>query len=407
VKIVFVIRELPFSSRCGGIGHYVWDMSKSLHNYGHEITIISASDDHKKSKTCTIEGIKIIYLPDADFYIGKNKYYSSIYSKYRSYAFYKKYRNNVSTCIEQLINDKEADIIEFAEYGHEADIWLRKKRRVPMVVRLHGPRILDRKSGSIMNKKIHPFAYNNAMLELISISSANLVTSASNELLKFINNNFNIAIKKSLTIHNSIEFNEWFLPLVKKDSSVKVKVFSAGSVTEGKGYKELFEACKELNAEGYEIELVIAGKLGSLGRELLKKTDMPKYAWLKVLGSIERSELRSLYSNSDISCFPSWWEPFGLVCIEAMATGAIVIGSVNGGMSEIIEDGIDGFLVEPQDVFKLKSKIIEVINLTESNKLLLKENAQKKVKTTFSSNAIIASQIECYQKAIKEFRCEK
>ena len=58
MKIAFITRELPISPRCGGIGHYVWDISNKLQNLGHQLTIIAASDDYEQSKIEIENGIK-------------------------------------------------------------------------------------------------------------------------------------------------------------------------------------------------------------------------------------------------------------------------------------------------------------------------------------------------------------
>lgn len=403
MKIAFVTRELPISSRCGGIGHYVWDMANNLQDKGHQITIIAASDDYRQSKVFIQNGIKIILLTDVDFYIGKNRFFSSLYSKVRNYIMYTKYRQNVADCIETLINNNEIDIVEFAEYGNEAYIWSQLKRRVPMVIRLHGPSMLNRKTQKPINKFFHPIKYKFSMREIDTLTSANAITSASEEMTKFIRINFLINMNNIETIYNSIKYIDWVLPIKQKKSTLTIKIFSAGSVTEGKGYIELFEACRELNDQGYSIELAIAGKLGRLGRVLLKKSKNEMMSWLNILGAVPREELKKHYNESDISCFPSWWEPFGLVCIEAMAAGSLVIGSNKGGMAEIIEDRKDGFLIEPKNVEILKEKIMEVIALSEDQKLQIRRNAQRKVKEKFDSQVILYQQLKFYEKVISKF----
>lgn len=52
-----------------------------------------------------------------------------------------------------------------------------------------------------------------------------------------------------------------------------------------------------------------------------------------------------MYTEVDIVCIPSWWENMPMACIEAMLCGAIVIGTDTGGISEIITDSLNGFLV--------------------------------------------------------------
>ena len=95
-----------------------------------------------------------------------------------------------------------------------------------------------------------------------------------------------------------------------------------------------------------------------------------------------------------------------MVTIEAMASGALVLGSSNGGMAEIIDDKIDGFLVEPKNIKLLKEKIKEVIDLPEEEKINIRRNAQQKVKDKFDSKVIVHQQIEFYENAINQFKNE-
>lgn len=403
MKIAYVTRELPSSPRCGGIGHYVWDIAKSLQKEGHSIVIISASDNYNQQKVYIEQGIKIFLLPDVDYHIGSNRIISYLLTYVRKYTAYKKYRQNVSNCLESLIDENEIDIVEFPEFGNEALIWAKVNRRIPMVIRLHGPTILNRNTQKPISKFLHPFKYEYAMREIISLQYADTVSAASEEMLNFVQNNFNVILRNAMTIHNFINYESWYVPIQEYIESSSIKIFSAGSVTEGKGYGELFEACKLLNNEGFNINLTIAGKLGSLGRNLQNLSKQENYKWLNILGPIERDKLKEYYSKSNISCFPSWWEPFGLVCIEAMAAGSLVIGSKEGGMNEIIDDGIDGFLVEPKDIQLLKEKIKEIIDLPKGVKMDIRKNAQQKVNDEFDSKVLLHQQLEFYKKVINEY----
>lgn len=64
------------------------------------------------------------------------------------------------------------------------------------------------------------------------------------------------------------------------------------------------------------------------------------------------------YAASDVFLFPTLYEPFGLVILEAMATGLPVITSASAGAADYVEDGVEGFLVDdPRDVKQLASRI--------------------------------------------------
>jgi glycosyltransferase involved in cell wall biosynthesis len=70
--------------------------------------------------------------------------------------------------------------------------------------------------------------------------------------------------------------------------------------------------------------------------------------------------LHELYTVADVAVFPSLYEPFGIVCLEAMAAGCPVIAANVGGLAEIIEDGKTGMLVSPNDSVSINSAILKV-----------------------------------------------
>ena len=75
------------------------------------------------------------------------------------------------------------------------------------------------------------------------------------------------------------------------------------------------------------------------------------------VGSLPQDQLPTYYSASDIVVVPSRYESFGLVAVEAMASGTPVIASRVGGLAYTIEDGVTGLLVERGDVAALATAI--------------------------------------------------
>jgi glycosyltransferase involved in cell wall biosynthesis len=76
-----------------------------------------------------------------------------------------------------------------------------------------------------------------------------------------------------------------------------------------------------------------------------------------------RSDVQNIYASSDVVVVPSQWdEPFGLVNIEAGAAGKPVVATRVGGIPEIIDHGVNGFLVEPDDVKGLCEHVSTLID---------------------------------------------
>ena len=75
---------------------------------------------------------------------------------------------------------------------------------------------------------------------------------------------------------------------------------------------------------------------------------------------MSQTELRTVYKNADLMVFPSNYEIFGMVILEAMYFDLPVISSDNGGSDTLITDGIDGVIV---DKFDAESWVKEISEL--------------------------------------------
>ncbi|WP_069807892.1 glycosyltransferase family 4 protein [Vulcanisaeta thermophila] len=80
-------------------------------------------------------------------------------------------------------------------------------------------------------------------------------------------------------------------------------------------------------------------------------------------GSLPKSDLYALYINSRAVVVPSIWpEPFSVVALEANKLGVPVVASNIGGLPEVVEDGVTGILVKPNDPNALAEGIVKVFN---------------------------------------------
>ena len=82
-------------------------------------------------------------------------------------------------------------------------------------------------------------------------------------------------------------------------------------------------------------------------------------------GRVEYAKLPEYYRRMDIVWVPSRSEGFGLSAIEAMAQGCLVVASTVGGLTEIINDGVDGVLFKPENINDLSDKTIALLDRTD------------------------------------------
>lgn len=137
-------------------------------------------------------------------------------------------------------------------------------------------------------------------------------------------------------------------------------VIFVGRMFEQKGPHILLDAASQILQKRQDFKFVFVGE-GPLKSMMQKKaSEMNIGQKMYFTGFIPDSELHELYAVADVAVFPSLYEPFGIVCLEAMAAGCPVIAANVGGLAEIIEDGKTGILVPPNDSIALNNVILKV-----------------------------------------------
>lgn len=399
MNICFVSREFIGSKRAGGIATYVYDMSKALIAVGHNVFVICASDNVIKSERIVFEGIDVIKLGGVDYFLHTNRYLQYIGSKITGFLFYDTYRKKIVKELLKLHTEVTINVVEFPEYGDEGKFWFNKVYKpIPSVVRFHGPNGHNRTTNIIDTRKkkvknLFKTAFKSDGVSFCSIAVKNVVINTN-----YVNNLYNNFKSPQPVIYNPIHIVNRFVE-TKTGSGY---IFTAGSFCEEKGFGQLVEAVKLINKAGVKIELIIAGKLGALGISYKHKQnyDSDYKPWLNILGPIRRDDLFNYYKNASLCCFPSHFEPFGLTCIEAMSVGGLVLGSTSGGMSEIIDEGKDGFLVAPKNEKLLQNKILEILSLNEREKDAIRLSAKNKVINNFSEKQILKEMVCFYNQVI-------
>lgn len=409
MNIILVSREYPPSKRVGGIGYYVRDIAGALVARNAKVWIIAASDETKDyHEYIDSNGAKIIRLPGGDFCVDKtNPISMRIHGKIRSYTRYFSYRNRVANKINELHKQENIDIIEFAEFGNESFVWLRKFNDIPSIIRLHGPTLLDRNNATGLASPLRsPSLKIFGELELQSLRLASSISSPSQAMADWVQKRIKFIDIK--LIPNSIKVSWWqkiskALKITDQTYTTnnKIHLFSAGTISLGKGHQELFEAACSLRDEGLNVHLTLAGRLTKFGYFLKKMSESPKNrTWLTVHDSVDQSTLAKFYSQADLTVFPSRWEPFGLVCAEAMACRALVLASNAGGMSEIVEDDKNGFLISPGSAKLLAEKIKKIQQLPNNIKNQIRIDAQNRANIYFNIDHVSEQQLDFYQKVI-------
>jgi glycosyltransferase involved in cell wall biosynthesis len=82
---------------------------------------------------------------------------------------------------------------------------------------------------------------------------------------------------------------------------------------------------------------------------------------IELVGACSLDQMPDQYRAVDVCIFPSVWENFPNVCLEAMAAGRAIVASSAGGMAEMLEGGVHGILVPPQKPKEIADAVIQML----------------------------------------------
>jgi starch synthase len=200
------------------------------------------------------------------------------------------------------------------------------------------------------------------------------------------------------------------------DPSVPYILF-VGRITRQKGVTHLVDAIRYLPPDTQVVLCAGAPDTPEIAAELREKVeaarrDHPRIVWIEKM--VTKPEAIQLYSNCQVFCCPSVYEPFGIINLEAMACRAPVVASSTGGIKEVVVDGETGYLVPfeqdpvtsfPTDPGKfardLAASLSRLLKDPEKCKQF-GDAGRRRVEEIFSWTAIAQQTVRLYQQLIEQ-----
>ncbi|MFK7803981.1 MAG: glycosyltransferase [Anaerolineae bacterium] len=175
-----------------------------------------------------------------------------------------------------------------------------------------------------------------------------------------------------------------------------VLIGSVGRLTEAKGYPDLIRAFKMIHDEVPQARLVIVGK-GKLEAELkslaaeLDLTDKVRFPGV-------RSDIPQFLNALDLFAFSSLWEGMPNALMEALAAGLPCVATRVSAAPELIDEGVHGLLVAPQNPAELATSILKLLNDSALRETLAVAGRER-ILTEFTLENTAAKTMAVYEKA--------
>jgi len=394
---ILLINHFPLEG--SGSGIYTQNVADVLLKLGYEVMVIAPAHKQIRDKNYQVRSIIFSNGVNKNFHLPFN-FPCFTTHPFSNTTFYELTDTQISDYVNTFLDfaskakdDFKPDII------HAQHLWVSSycalKTGIPFCTTCHGTDLIGFRKGK---------RYRNMTID--AVKSASFIIAISNQVKKDILNLFDISDKKIKVISNGFNsdifrikeidrqkiLNELGLPV-----DVEKVICFVGKLTHFKGVDVLIKA-----ASIYEkvldntITLIVGyGELYKKLIDLTKKLNLERFYFL---GHHNQDIVSKIYNLADLAVVPSRREAFGLVAIEALACGTPVIGTINGGPQDFINEDV-GALVKQDSPEELAEKVIEEINL--ESKIKKGRKAAKYALKNFSWNKNVKKLIKIYKKVIK------
>ena len=178
-------------------------------------------------------------------------------------------------------------------------------------------------------------------------------------------------------------------------------VYYVGRMVPEKGLSVLIDSVPLVLREWPEVKFVLAGG-GGYANDLRAKANALGVADNIIFTGRISDEVRDgLFKVADCAVFPSLYEPFGIVALEAMAAGTPVVVSETGGLSEVVKLHETGITVHPNDPGSLAWGILHTLRHPEWSRQRA-ENANRVVRSEFNWARIADMTLQVYNRTLNE-----
>ncbi|OES44659.1 hypothetical protein BA724_08765 [Domibacillus iocasae] len=363
----------------GGMARHVHGLAESLVASGREVIVLTASH-HGAPQHEVISGVHIyrtgpLHKGEQDFL---------------------KQTSDLNLCLFQkgieLIRNYDIALIHTHDWlTGDAAILLAEQHQLPLVSTIHATE--HGRNNGLHNELQRTIASK----EKVLIASSDTVIVCSQPMKEELRVFYEAAEKDIYVIPNGVEF-EGNVSTHTRFSHLKPFIFSIGRMVFEKGFQTFFNIhLKNLKKEN--IQFIIAGKgpLLETWREEVKKRGLENK--IHFVGYVSDEERKALFQTCEAAVFPSLYEPFGIVALEAMAFQKPVIAAATGGLKSFVLHKQTGLLFEPGNAEDLSAKLAAILDQPDyANELGI--NGHEMAKELYSWNHISAQTEKVYDQTV-------
>ncbi|MBE5805396.1 MAG: glycosyltransferase family 4 protein [Clostridiales bacterium] len=394
MKILMLTWEYP-PRIVGGIARVVHDLSHKLVKQGNEVTVIT----YKEGDALEFENDKGVKVYRVNNYMIRPNNFTD---------WIMQLNFNLTSKATQIINEQgKFDCIHAHDWlvAYSAKT-LKDAFQIPIISTIHA-------TESGRNSGIHDDVqrYINDTEWMLTYESTEVIVN-SNYMKNELQRLFGLPFEKINVISNGINLNNF--SGVEKDYEFRRKyamdnekiILYIGRLVYEKGIQHLISAMPKI-INGYnDTKLIIGGKGGMYDELKEQASALGLGNKVYFTGYLSSKDVQKMYKCADIAVFPSTYEPFGIVALEAMLAGIPTVVSDIGGLNEIVDHGVNGMKSYAGNSNSIADSVLTLLYDHQLSDNIVKE-AKNKVKQNFNWDKITDDTFFVYEKAICQTVAEK
>lgn len=394
MKILMLTWEYP-PRIVGGISRVVHDLSHRLIKDGYEVTVVTYRD-----------GDVPAFEDDAGVKVYRVENYMIHPNNFTDWVMQLNF--NMIAKANQLISEQgKFDVIHAHDWlvAYAAKS-LKNSYEIPIVSTIHA-------TESGRNSGIHDDTqrYINDTEWLLTYESSEVIVNSKymrNELQRL----FGLPYEKINVIPNGINLDTY--DGIERDLEFRRKyarddekiILYIGRLVYEKGIQHLISALPKILNYYNDAKLVIGGKGGMIQELKQQVSNLGLENKVYFTGYLNSKDVQKMYKCADVAVFPSTYEPFGIVALEAMLAGIPTVVSDIGGLDEIVKHKENGMKTYAGNSNSIADSVLELLYNKELGTNISK-NAQSIVKQNYSWNKIAQDTYFAYEKAICQTVADK
>ena len=395
MKILMLTWEYP-PRIVGGIARVVHDLSKRLIKDGHEVTVVTYRDNADVPEYENDKGVNV-YRVD-NYMIHPNNFIDWI----MQLNF-----NMLSKATEIINKEGGFDVIHahdwLVTYAAKS---LKNAYDIPIVATIHATEA-GRNSG------IHDETqrYINDTEWLLTYEATEVIVN-SNYMKNEIQRLFGLPFDKINVIPNGINLSN--LTGIEREYDFRRQyamdnekiILYVGRLVYEKGVQHLIAAMPKILSNYNDAKLIIAGRGGMMDELRAEASNLGLNDKIYFTGYLNSKQVQKMYKCADVAVFPSTYEPFGIVALEAMLAGVPTVVSDVGGLDEIVTHGVDGMKSYAGNANSIADSVTALLydHQLATN---VSKKAKQKVKDQFNWEKIAQDTHFTYEKAICQTMAER